>query len=360
MFNIEVWKEENEFNLLENHNYLLILTEKFFNNLISKKGNFLKNKKSRICGVMVPYLVANRKFIKEGALVFSPEEDLNYVVVSMDKPDLKLIDKIKDYKSIFLFVDGLSPYMESFTKQIENVIMESKVMGTGVGSKDFVQKPCIFDGVGVYQDSALLVGLNVELKVGVRHGWDIFYGPLVVTKSEKNVVYEINGEPAFVVYKRLIKEKEGIQVTPYNIQEIVKAYPLGMVSFKDDEIIIRDPIGIGKDNSLVIVSSIPPFSTIFIMTGHFETLIDSACKVSREVFRRSKGNIGILFDCVSRVLFLGEHGFTKEINNIFECAGKSNINIFGLTSIGEISNSGYNELRIFNKTILLGVVEEEI
>ena len=357
MLSIKVYKKESELEFAERGNYLLFLTENFFKDLVVEKKEFFK--KCKITGVMSPYLIVNTELVEEGAIVISLGDDVRSVVVSMKEPILKLIEEIKDYQTILLFVDGLSPYIEEFVKQLEGVIGNSKIMGTGVGSKDFTPKPCIFDCAGVYQDSALLVGLNIELDVGVRHGWKPIYGPLVVTKSEKNVVYEINGEPAFQVYQRIIKEKDGIELNSSNFQEIARAYPLGMISFKDDEFIIRDPIAIGEKDSLIIVSSIPVFSTIFIMRGEPEELADSVCKVSHEVFQSSQGKLGILFDCVSRVLFLGEEGFKREISKVFECAKKSDINIYGLTSIGEISNVGYDEIRVFNKTVLLGVLRDE-
>ncbi|WP_168194236.1 response regulator [Thermodesulfobacterium sp. TA1] len=354
-FNIKVYKTKKEFELLEKGNYLLFLTEGMFKNLTSTIDKFL-NKKVKIAGIMAPYLIANRELIKEGVILVPLDENAKTVVVSMEKPDLNLVEELKDYQSILLFVDGLSPYIEDFIKQIEKILKNSRIVGAGVGSKDFIQKPCIFDFNGTYQDSALLIGLNLKLNAEVRHGWEPIYGPLVVTKSEKNVVYEINGEPAFQVYKKSIKEKEGIELNRENFKEFTKAYPLGMVSFKDDEFIIRDPIAIGKNNSLVIVSSIPSFSTIFIMKGEPEKLINSACEISRRAFQRSKEKLGFLFDCVSRVLFLGKDGFQKELDKVFECAKKKEVDIYGFTSIGEISNIGYDEIRIFNKTILLGIL----
>ena len=158
---------------------------------------------------------------------------------------------------------------------MNEVVTTQKVMGTGVGSRNLVPQACIFDHKEVYQNHALLIGTSFKLDLGVRHGWHPLYGPLVVTKSEKNLVYEINGEPAFEVYKQALKEKEQVEITPKNFTEIARAYPFGIASFKEDEFIIRDPISVNPDKSLTIVSSIPAFSTVFIMKGTPSNLINA-------------------------------------------------------------------------------------
>ena len=63
----------------------------------------------------------------------------------------------------------------------------------------------LFDAKDSFDAYSLIVEINSPIHIGVKHGWEAFYGPLVITKSKDNVIYEINNEPAFEVYGKNLK-----------------------------------------------------------------------------------------------------------------------------------------------------------
>jgi hypothetical protein len=196
------------------------------------------------------------------------------------------------------------------------------------------------------------VEISSHISIGVKHGWEAFYGPLVVTKSQDNIIYELNNEPAFDVYSRILKELDNQVIEDDNFFDITKAYPFGILSYTQNEFIVRDPLGVHEDNAILMVSSVKENETVYIMKGDHKGLIDAATQNAINTISKDKNNTNILFDCISRVLYMGKD-FSKEVSAISNEA-PDETTIYGVTSIGEITNSGFSSIKIFNKTNLIG------
>ncbi len=65
-------------------------------------------------------------------------------------------------------------------------------------------------------------------------------------------------------------------------------------------------------------------------------------------------NSVILFDCISRSIFLGDN-FVKELEEI-EKQMKPSKNLFGALTLGEIVNNGNEYITFYNKTCVIGVL----
>ena len=98
-------------------------------------------------------------------------------------------------------------------------------------------------------------------------GGNQLYNPLVVTKSKENILYELNGEPAFEIYKKVLYEIDEQVITKENFFKIAKNYPFAMLSFSNEDLIVRDPVKANDDGSIQIVSSINEMESLYIMRG---------------------------------------------------------------------------------------------
>ncbi len=270
-----------------------------------------------VSGAVVPYLLADRRVIAEGiACLALPRSGMFAQVLPMTADTAAVARAIggRDFASLLLFADGLSRHLDDFVDALGGAVRDRDVLGTGVGTKDFRPVPVVFDAAGLRADAALLVGTGLRLRIAARHGWEPIHGPLVVTRAEGNVLHELNGEPAFNVYRRILAEQEGAGIRPDNFLDVARSYPFGIASSKRGEFIVRDTFAGGG--------------------------IDQA----------------FLFDCISRVMFL-EDDFAHELAGVCEGAGEAGPRIFGVTSVGEITNAGYGRLEVLNKTALLGAVQ---
>ena len=313
----------------------------------------------RVFGAVVPYLIRDRELIERGLAVWTLPPGYLGAVCPMDitSTDLRArLDGLDRVSSLVVFVDGLSPDMDRFASALDGCVGGLPVLGTGVGCKDFVQRPVVFDERGLVADHALVIGFSLTIQVAAKHGWRSFYGPLVVTAARDNILFELNNQPAFSVYQRAIAGLDGVQITPENFLTTARRYPLGIATFQGDEVIVRDPIAANPDGSMTIVSSVKAMDTLYIMKGDPQELIAASSKLAQETFASVSSRQAILFDCISRVLFL-EDEYQLEISGVMAQARDPELTVFGITSIGEITNVGLDAIKILNKTTLLGVVE---
>lgn len=340
--------------------YVAFITESFLDNY---KELFDVSNNRIIAGAVVPHLIQNQELISDGIALLKLEKDESFFEISDMNEETypNLESKLLKHKSssLFLFVDGLSSLFDTFISNL-NAFIDSEttsVLGSGVGVKNLTHQAVIFDQDTIYKDHALVIGTNFQINASVQHGWHSLYGPLVVTKSQDNIIYELNGEKAFDVYERTLKEIEDVEISSDNFFDIAKGYPLGIMTFSDNEFIIRDPITNNEDGSLTIVSSVNEYDSLYIMKGEKETLVESSKQLSNQVFSKSIGKTALLFDCISRVLFL-EDDFQEELNALtpIHTTTEENANIFGFTCIGEITNAQFDSIKVLNKTTLLGTI----
>jgi CheY-like chemotaxis protein len=358
--NVRFFENINSIETEADEQYVAFITESFMD---SHTELFEISNNRIVAGAIVPHLIKGKELISEGIGLLKLEKGTSFLeVANMKEMYHKTLEsKLTENQStgVFLFVDGLSSQFDTFISNLNEIIDSDKtsVLGSGVGVKNLIHQPVIFDQNGIYTDHALVIGTNFKVNANVHHGWHSMYGPLVVTKSQDNIIYELNGEKAFDVYQRTLKEIENIDISSDNFFEIAKGHPLGIMTFSDNEFIIRDPITNNNDGSITIVSSVNEYDSLYIMKGEKTTLIDSSKQLSKQVFSKSIGKTALLFDCISRVLFL-EEDFQKELDALspIETTNTEEYEVFGLTCIGEITNAQFNNIKVLNKTTLLGTI----
>lgn len=141
-----------------------------------------------------------------------------------------------------------------------------------------------------------------------------------------------------------------------NFFEVSKNFPLGILGINGD-ILVRDPIQ-SLNDELFCVGSVPVNSMIYILQGNSDRLVNAAESAGRMASKGSSKDgiesmgLAIVFDCVSRVLYLGEK-FTSELAAIQRGVGKSRV-VIGALSIGEIANTSRGTINLLNKSIVIG------
>jgi hypothetical protein len=305
-------------------------------------------------GAIVPHIIANNQLYHDGILEisFDDHDNVTFYLLDMKKrPNVQF----KPNSTLMMFSDLLNSFFEPFLEQLGRLLTTQTIFGSGVGGRSLTPIPSIFDQNQSYQCYSLIVEIKAPIYVGVKHGWKPLYGPLVVTKSKDNIIYELNNEPAFEVYAKVLRDIDDQEITVDNFFDIAKAYPFGILSYTRNEFIVRDPLQPTDEQALLMVSSIEPNETVYIMKGDHTGLIEAAVDNARLTLSPHPSHIHLLFDCISRVLYMGDD-FIKEIEAIAaETSGMKPI--FGITSIGEITNEGFSSIKIFNKTNLLGSID---
>jgi len=312
--------------------------------------------KKPIIGGIFPELIFNNELKKEGNLLIGLDYEMKTLVFNLENLDL-LNQKLESHfrieldtpQSLFVFLDSLGSNKRTFLENLYNYFGASlSYLGGGAGSLSFKPFDCIIDNSGFHRNVAVLGYCNKELKLGVAHGWHQISPPLKVTEAVGNKLISLDWQPAFEIYQKTIREYANLTITADNFFDIAKSFPFGMVKL-DSEMIIRDPFGV-EDNSILIVDEVPEGEYVQIMNGNIDSLIDGAIK-AKDLCLLDKENDDesnlFCIDCISRVLYMEEQ-FQRELDAISE-----NSNVNGVSTIGEIANSGDTFLEIYNKTIVL-------
>ena len=318
-------------------------------------------------GGIFPGIIHGKNNFKDGAILkVLPITSKPIIIMGLENNDFEishLLDHLEIGKAqitLFTLIDGLtsnvSTYLQKLYHHYGNAV---KYLGAGAGSLSFVQQPCIFSNDGIFQDAAIICPVNLKVSLGVKHGWGKLEGPIVATRTEKNIIQELNWKNAFEVYKEVAEKDAGVTFNDKNFFDIAKCYPFGI--FRENrEDLVRDPISVDKNGSLMCVGEVPENTVLYILKGKNEALIQSAKMAIESSIAHLTEPIQhtIIIDCISRTLFLEEE-FSKELEAISEAMPDSDEKESlpqGVLSLGEISSSGGGYLEFYNKTLVVGVL----
>lgn len=259
--------------------------------------------------------------------------------------------------SVLVLMDGLAPCIARFVEAVfDHIGGGPSFIGGGGGSLSFQQRPCLFTPQGLLAGAALVVSLDMALAVGVRHGWQAIAGPFVVTGTDGNTVHQLDYRPAAEVYQACVGPQVQATLDSDNFFGHAKGYPFGIERF-DGSLLVRDPIVL-QGQSLVCVGEVPEQTAVHILRGDADRLIGAAAEGTEAALQALAGPAGggLLIDCISRVLFLGDR-FGEELAAVqgrLQQSGAQRHPLFGALSLGEIANNGTQCLEFYNKTLVLG------
>jgi hypothetical protein len=258
---------------------------------------------------------------------------------------------------LMVFVDGMTRRATALINALFlNFGLTVNYLGGGAGSLTLRPKPCLLTRDGMLEDAALLLQLGRPNGVGVAHGWEVVSEALKVTRAEHNRILELDHEPAFAVYRRLVTPMCGRDFDATRFFEVAQAYPFGIRKL-DGEVVVRDPILIDDAGALVCVGEVPEGGFVHILHGDSARLIRAA-RTAGELASASLGpgrtpRLRLLIDCISRVLFLDSQ-FTDELAAVDDGAAP----MVGALTLGEIANNGSEFLEFYNKTAVVGIFAE--
>jgi hypothetical protein len=203
---------------------------------------------------------------------------------------------------------------------------EGKFAGTFVGVNGEAARGCV---------AALHVVDQTRWGVGVDHGLSPVTAPMRVTRAEGSVVYEIDGRPAFDVYRTYAKTK-GVDLTPDNAPPFFINNELGVIMF-DQLRKARAPLAANPDGSLSCAAAIPKGASVCFLGGSRDDLVLAAGRAATEAKERlgARPAAGVLlFDCICRGAILGPdfHREIRAIQGVFP-----GVPIAGFLTYGEIA-----------------------
>ena len=191
------------------------------------------------------------------------------------------------------------------------------------------------------------------LGLGIRHGHRSLSEPLVVTRASGGTVHEIEGRPAWDVWKEHTREaasKRRIDVDTLSDDDVgafLLQFEAGLangVSYK-----IRAPLARGADGSISFAAAIPEGSVLRVMQSDATEQVASAIGAARSAKEALNGSAcagALVFDCICRKLILGD-GFADAVRGLSHALG--DVPIAGFETYGEVGLSA-GEMSGFHNT----------
>lgn len=168
---------------------------------------------------------------------------------------------------------------------------------------------CVFSSVGGYCKTGLLIvfygGEDFHVKSVKISGWKPLGRNFRVTKSNGNILYELEGKPAYEVYRKYLNIRND-QNFFYNALEFPMLYEHNATT------IVRAPAASHPDGSLSMSSDVDLGSIIRLSYGEPQTILNSIAEesVKMEAFHPEVMHI---FSCAARKAFWSSHEPTYEI-----------------------------------------------
>jgi hypothetical protein len=238
---------------------------------------------------------------------------------------------------IFLLSDGLNVNGSEIAKGI-NSELDTEVACTGglAGDAANFEKTYVgIDGLaGENQIVALgFYGKDLSVGYGSVGGWDTFGTERLVTKSEGNILYELDGQSALDLYKMYLGDKAK------ELPGSALLFPLGMKFTEESDTVVRTVLSVDDEaNSMTFAGDVPEGCYVRLMKANFEKLIEGATLAAEHSKSSSDSDgdsLAVLISCVGRKLILGQR-IEEEVEAVKNVLGDTT-SITGFYSYGEIS-----------------------
>lgn len=316
-------------------------------------------------GIILPGLLKGRRHFSHGAIARAIPCLSPPVIVELNEtgqawrgslPSAHALGTEKPL--LYVFIDCLSPDITGFLNSLfDSYGNRVNYFGGGTGNSRLNHKPALFDRGGAYTNAAVVAVSGLQGAIGVRHGHERIDGPFIATRTDKNVIQELNWEPIMDVYRRALPP-ELRDVSPEDFfARVTPTYPFGIYKAGREDI-VRDPIRLTESGELVCLSDVPAGSAMYLMHGDPDQLIDAARQAAAEVIqaRSSPPQNCMICDCFSRMMLLDD-AFPRELAAASEQLAQfaPQLEPEGGVLMGEIASDGEQSLEFYNKTFVVSV-----
>lgn len=249
-----------------------------------------------------------------------------------------LCEKLSAEKLVHALVitDGISVNGDELVTAMKNCLPENVTLSGGLASDGgkFIET---FVGLNDDVGSGRMIGIgyygeNIEVSCGTQGGWDVFGPHREVTRSEGNVLFELDGENALDVYKRYLGPRAA------ELPGSALLFPLSILNDEGKEGLVRTILNVDEAaGSMTFAGNIPMHSSVQFMLSNMDRLVDGATDAAR---RAKSGLTGpaemvLMISCVGRKIVLDQR-VEEEVEGVCDVFGNGPA-FAGFYSNGEIA-----------------------
>ena len=260
---------------------------------------------------------------------------------------------------VFVLSDGLlvngSDLVRGLTAHLPDGVT---VTGGLSGDGSRFQETLVLVGGKVRTGTVAAVGFyGCHLQVGYASlgGWDSFGPERLITRSEGNILFELDGQSALALYKQYLGEHaEGLPSTGL-------LYPL-QVRLGGGEPLVRTILAVDEaQQSMTFAGDMPEGGYARLMKANFDRLVDGAAGAARgscDPSGEKRPDLAILISCVGRKLVLQQR-VEEEVEAVRDVFGPSAM-LTGFYSYGEISPfTSSTRCELHNQTMTITTLRED-
>ena len=200
-----------------------------------------------------------------------------------------------------------------------------------------------------------LYGDHLKVGYGSLGGWDSFGPQRIITRSDGNVLYELDGQPALALYKRYLGEHaRGLPATGL-------LFPLSLQTPDGKHELTRTILNVNEaEQSLTFAGDVPEGHVARLMKANFDRLVDGAhgaAEMSNTTLHGSHADLALLISCVGRKLVLKQRT-EDELEAVREVLGPEPV-MTGFYSYGEVCPSAPDaNCELHNQTMTITTLSE--
>lgn len=266
----------------------------------------------------------------------------------------------KNLKYVLVLSDGNLINGDELIDGIQSVLSPEVVVTGGMaGDGNNFQKTLVGLDSNIKEGNLVLLGLygdNIKVGSGYKGGWDVFGPERIITKSEGNVLFEIDNESALELYKKYLGKYAN------ELPSSALLFPISIKAENTENFIVRTILSIDEQSkSMRFAGNIPQGSVVRFMKSNFDRLIDAAGEASdislAKLGKNIKPDVALIVSCVGRKIVLSNRA-EEEIEAAFDHISNE-VNAIGFFSYGEIARQyEQKNSRLHNQTISVTTLSE--
>ena len=238
--------------------------------------------------------------------------------------------------------------LKEFCDEMSTLIDDIQVFGGGACNPDItpIANVVFSKGNGFSERGIvflLLGGSDLHTYSTFISGWQPIKRKFKVTKADRDVMYELNGEPAFDIYQKFLNVEN-------NDQFVFNSIEFPFLVNENGIDVLRCAVGVNDDKSILMTSYIPEGSDVSFSFGDPETILSSILHDGQKI-AEFRPEVIQTFSCAARKAFWGEN-VSKETIQFNGVAPTS-----GFYTSGEFLRVN-GTVHIFNSTLVFAAMRE--
>ena len=262
-------------------------------------------------------------------------------------------------RHVMVFSDGQLVNGTELSRGFNETLPEGVMLTGGLaGDGTRFEKTLIGLDNNLKEGNIVAVGFYGErwaVGFGSSGGWIPFGLERKVTRSEGNVLFELDGQPVLGLYKEFLGDQAHL------LPGAALRFPLSITTRHDNRTVVRTILSIDEDEqSMTFAGDVPEGSYARFMRASFDELVTGATQAAENSMSSQdlgEAELAICVSCVGRKIVMGQH-IEDETEAIRDVIGEYPA-ITGFYSYGELApptDSAWCELH--NQTMTITLLRE--